>query len=106
LQKKQSLSMNSDASDIENTMDSVQTQLRECEKEINGFEEELSKYIISDNDEISVLRFKLNEKVASENAARGHGQACQRKYDVTMMELNSAEMELPSSSRRCTLLWN
>eukprot|EP00571_Detonula_confervacea_P000636 CAMPEP_0172321892 /NCGR_PEP_ID=MMETSP1058-20130122/44578_1 /TAXON_ID=83371 /ORGANISM="Detonula confervacea, Strain CCMP 353" /LENGTH=1334 /DNA_ID=CAMNT_0013037503 /DNA_START=59 /DNA_END=4063 /DNA_ORIENTATION=+ len=94
LQKEQSLSLDSGVSDIEKAMDSVQTELHECNTETNGLEEELAKFMGSGNDEINVLRSKLNEKLAPENDARANLQACQRKHDVAMMELKSAERQL------------
>lgn len=91
-QREESIAIHSDLSDIEKDMESVQTQLHDCESKINGLEEELSKYL--NMCDLNLLRSKVNKKIQAENESRGIFQDCQRKLDVTTMELTSAEREL------------
>lgn len=87
-------SSNKDDVGVENDMDSVQTQLNECANEINSLEDEISKIMHSDNDEMIALRAMVNEKSANEGSARANLQAYQRKYDMAVMELKSARTRL------------
>ena len=95
-EKEQSIATTSESehSDIETTMESVQNQLNDCVGEIDSLEKELSKILESDSDELDTLRSKLNKKVEIENDARATLQACQRKHDMATMELKSAESHL------------
>ncbi|KAL3826974.1 hypothetical protein ACHAXA_000038 [Cyclostephanos tholiformis] len=94
LQKEQSLPGDLVPSDIETAMVSVQTQLNECESEIDHLEEEASMSKNSSNDEIDTLRSKLNEKLKIHNNATSNLHACQRKHEIALMELHSAESRL------------
>ncbi len=79
---------------IENDMKSVQTQLRDCENEISSIEAEIAKIIHSEHDEMKALRDVANGKAGQESIARANLQACQREYDLAVMELQSAEERL------------
>ena len=94
LQKEKDLSVETGVSGIEAAMDSVQTQLHQCDHDIIILEEELSKFKAAGTDELDALRTKLNEKLKIEIGAKATLQDCQRKYDVAMMELKSAESQL------------
>ena len=76
--------------DIGNAMESVQTQLRQCDHEISRLDDELLKMMHTENDEIKALRDVVSAKAAHEGNARTNLQACQRKYDLSVMELQSA----------------
>jgi len=66
-EKEQSIATSeSENSDIESVMESVQTQLNDCSCKINSLEKELSKTLNSSSDELETLRSKLNEQDAIE----------------------------------------
>ena len=75
---------------IENDMESVQNQLRDCANEISSIEAEIAQIIHSGNDKMEALQDVANRKAAQESIARANLQACQRKYDLAVMELQSA----------------
>jgi DNA repair exonuclease SbcCD ATPase subunit len=75
---------------IENDMESVQNQLRDCANEISSIEAEIAQIIHSGNDEMKALQDVANRNAAQESIARANLQACQRKYDLAVMELQSA----------------
>lgn len=82
-----------DTTDIERDMESVQSQLCECDRELNDLEDDLSKCVDSSTQEIQMLRSKLNEKVAAENKAKERQVKRRRELDMAMMELDAAKRQ-------------
>jgi DNA repair exonuclease SbcCD ATPase subunit len=81
-------------SDIETAMNLVQTQLNECDSEINRLEEEASRSTNSFDDEINTLKSKLKELAPIDNKAISDFQFCQRRHEIALMELKSTEGRL------------
>ena len=94
LQKERQLSIDTDHSGVEELMDSVQAQLHKTGDEINSLEEELSKITDSHRQETVALQSEVKQKTSAESEAKTKLQTCQRKHDMTTMELRSAERQL------------
>lgn len=88
--KQQHFSSDQNDNSLNNAMEVVQTQLRECENEIASLEDEMSNSTREENDEMKALRDVANVKADLEDKARENLQVCQRKYDFAVMELQSA----------------
>ena len=84
----------SSVTDIEAAMELVQSQLNDCQNEIDQLELELSSATESNNDDIVKLKSQLNEKVLIEYNSRLNLQACEREYELATFELKSSKSRL------------
>ena len=84
----------SSVTDIEAAMELVQSQLNDCQNEIDQLELELSLLTESNNDDIVKLKSQLNEKVLIEYNSRLNLQACEREYELATLGLKSSKSRL------------
>jgi len=80
-----------DTSDIEGIILGVQEEMKEARSEIRTLEEEFSIITKEGNDEINILRSRLEEKTTSERKSAKDVQFWQRSHDSASIELKSAE---------------
>ncbi|KAL7465286.1 hypothetical protein ACHAXS_005613, partial [Conticribra weissflogii] len=82
-----------DISDIEGVILGVQEEMNEARSEICNLEEKLSMIVKVGNDEINILRSRLEEKTTSERVSTKNLQLWQRSHDSATIELKSAEKQ-------------
>ena len=93
-QEQEVFSSSLNASMIEEEMDVLQSLMRQSDAELSDLDEELAVRMKSHIDELARLRSVHSKKGTIESEAKANLSSSQRKFDKTLIELQTAEKNL------------